>query len=445
MTAPGALRVLQLNSLLTGGGTDDQCVKLAAQLHRRGVRVCLAGPTGREFSRVARELEVPFVATPASKLGFILAAAKLARRERAQIVHGHHGRDIWRTVFAARLSGVRPKVVLTRHLAKSPGSPLSRRFLLGQVDALIAVSQFVAQVLREGHYEPDSPVTERRARPPMHGDFSKIRVIYGGIDTDRFRPIDAGNAVVARLRAEWGLGPEHFAFAAVGGYDLPLGKGQRQFLQAAARIHESVPWARFLIVGRGTMADLLRAEIDRLGLTGKAWLTSWCADMPAAMNAINCLVHSQIGTEAMPGVVFEAQACGRPVIASDLDGIPEAMAVGGLGRLVKPGSVEELARAMAEQAATTSLDLSRRGEMHGRVAAAFSVSISAANHAAFYRSLLSRERSGCFPLVADRSEPHNRREISPFMERSGDETPRIRALLCWFHRHCDASHTRSAY
>ena len=164
------LRVVHLNSMLKGGGTDDQCVKLAAGLRRLGHQVWLAGPGNREFSKTARELGVPFHATPPegpAKLRFILSVAKLIRRERIQIVHGHHGRDIWPTVLAARLSGLRPKIVLTRHMAKSPASWASRRFLLGQCDAIIAVSHFVAKVLREGVYEPESPEPERRARPPM--------------------------------------------------------------------------------------------------------------------------------------------------------------------------------------------------------------------------------------------------------------------------------------
>src|SRR5205807_3255911 len=150
------LRIAQLNSLLTGGGTDDQCVQLARGLRQLGEQVWLAGPDGREFSRVARELGVPFHATPAEgplKLRFVLDAAKLIRHERIQIVHGHHGRDLWPTILAARLSGVRPKIVLTRLLAKSPASWFSRRFLLGRCDAIIAVSHFVAKVLREGAYE----------------------------------------------------------------------------------------------------------------------------------------------------------------------------------------------------------------------------------------------------------------------------------------------------
>ena len=77
--------------------------------------------------------------------------------------------------------------------------------------------------------------------------------------------------------------------------------------------------------------------------------------MPAAMNAIDCLVHSQIATEALACVVCEAQACGRPVIASKLDGVPEALAIGGVGELVKPGDVGELAAAMQQWALRPAL------------------------------------------------------------------------------------------
>src|SRR5580692_7147741 len=123
------LRILHLNSLLTGGGTDDQCVKLAFALQQLGQKVWVAGPEGREFSKIIRNLGVPFLVTPPEgplKLRFIRSAAKFIRDEKIQILHGHHGRDIWPTVLAAKLSGVKPKVVLTRHMAKSPSSWMSR-------------------------------------------------------------------------------------------------------------------------------------------------------------------------------------------------------------------------------------------------------------------------------------------------------------------------------
>jgi glycosyltransferase involved in cell wall biosynthesis len=381
------LRILQLNSRLTGGGTDDQCVKLAGALRQLGQDVWLAGPAGREFAPTIRALQIPFADTgregPA-KIRFILRAARLIREHRIQIVHGHHGRDIWPTILAARFSGARPKIVLTRHLAKSPASWASRRFLLGQCDALIAVSAFVARVLREGVDEPDSPTPERRHRPPIRGDHAKIRVVHGGIDTERFQIFDA-----SAQRAAWGVEPEAFVFAMVGGYDLPRGKGQREFLQAAAQIHAQVPAARFLIVGRGNMAALLRDDIQRLGLAGKAALTPYCTDMPAAMNALDCLVHSQVGTEAFPGVVLEAFACGRPVIGSALDGIPEAFAAGGVGKLVTPENVAELASAMRDTALGPRLTAAERAALHGRIATDFSVRAFGERMLRCYRELMA--------------------------------------------------------
>ena len=371
--------------MLKGGGTDDQCVKLAHAQLQLGQQVWLAGPDGCEFSRVARDLGVPFQATPPEgllKLRFILGAAGLIRRERIQIVHGHHGRDLWPTILAASLSGIRPKVVLTRHLAKSPSSLFSRRFLLGQCDAIIAVSEFVAKVLREGVYEPESTEPERHARPPLQGNHSKIRVIHGGIDTSRFRP-----SPVDEQRREWGLAPEHFAFVVAGGYDRPRGKGQREFLQAAARIHREAPNARFLIVGRGNMAEQLRADVRDLGLEGKAWLTPYCHNMPAAMNALDCLVHCQIGTEAFGLVLIEAFACGKPVIASALDGIPEAFAAGGQGQLVPSEDVGALAEGMLAQSRKAELGLEERIKLHEKIEREFSIAASARSVLALYEKL----------------------------------------------------------
>lgn len=385
--AGGALRVVHLNSMLTGGGTDEQCVKLAAGLRRLNQDVSLAGPGERELSKLAGELGLPFHTTPPEgplKLRFIFSVARLLRSHRAQIVHGHHGRDLWPTILAARLSRVRPKIILTRHLAKSPSSWFSRRFLLGQCDALIAVSQFVARVLREGVYEPNSREPERRSRPCLIGDYSKIYVIHGGIDTARFAP-----AAATGQRAEWGLKNEDFAFGVVGGYDLPRGKGQREFLEAAARVCKRLPHARFLIIGRGGMKSLLEADIQRLGLVSRAWLTPYSRNMPQAMNALDCLVHPQVGTEAFPGVVLEAFACGKPVIASALDGIPEGFAVGQYGRLVSPENVPELAEAMLAQAQQPPYTMEQRMALHGKVAGRFSMEALAANVLDLYRSLLS--------------------------------------------------------
>ena len=369
--------------MLKGGGTDDRSVRIAYGLMQLGHQVWMGGPAGREFSKVVDDLGIPFVPLKPGKVPLIFGAARVLRRQRIQILHARHGRDYWPAIFAARLSGVRPKIVLSRHLAKSPGSWASRHFLLGQCDAMLAVSHFVAKVLKQGEADPQSDNPERHSRPPMFGDFSKIHVVYGGFDMERFQPGEAP----AQRRA-WGLAQEHYAFAVVGGYSLPRGKGQREFLQAAQRVHSVVPAARFLLVGRGNMKSVLEADIARLGLTGSASLTPYAHDVPAAMNAIDCLVLPQVGTEAIPGVVCEAHACGKPVIASDLDGIPEAFSAAGYGQLVARGSISALADAMIGWARKPALDMQARRALHARVAARFSLDRASRDLADLYQNLL---------------------------------------------------------
>jgi glycosyltransferase involved in cell wall biosynthesis len=254
--------------------------------------------------------------------------------------------------------------------------------MLGQCDALIVVSKFVEKILTEGMDDQTSPERERWHRPPIEGDYKKIRVIYPGIDTTKFRPASAD-----AMRKQLGLQPDDFAFAVTGGYDGPRGKGQREFLRAAASIHQKVPNARFLVIGRGNMEPILKSDIDQLGLQGKAWLTGQMSDMPQVMNAIDCLVHPQIGTEALGLVLCEAHACGKPVVASALDGIPEAFAAGNLGQLVPPEDVNKLAEAMLNQLNSPSPTAQQKREMHDRVEAQFSLQRAAAETLALYREL----------------------------------------------------------
>jgi glycosyltransferase involved in cell wall biosynthesis len=345
----------------------------------------MAGPSGRNFTTIARDLGLAFEPLPTGPLRLtqILATARLLRREQVQIVHARHGRDYWPVILAAGLSGAHPKIVLSRHLAKSPGSLLSRRLLLSQCDAFVAVSEFVAKVLREGDADPESDNPERHYRPPMSGDISKIVVAYGGFDMDLFKPADSPGQ-----RKAWGVEDQHYLFALVGAYDLPRGKGQPEFLNAAAQIRRQAPAARFLIIGKGNMRQILEQQIKDLDLSGAAQVTSYCHNMPEAMNAIDCLVLPQTGTEAIPGVVCEAHACGRPVIASRLDGIPEAFAAAGYGTLVRPGSVTDLAGAMLEWSTKPRASLEARQRMHARVAERFSLERAARDLTALYERLL---------------------------------------------------------
>ena len=135
-------------------------------------------------------------------------------------------------------------------------------------------------------------------------------------------------------------------FGVVGVYHLPRGKGQREFLEAAARVQQEFPNGRFALVGAGTMGTLLHDDIKRLGLGDRAAMIPFTEDIPLVMNALDVLVHPAVGTEALPTVILEALASGRPVIASRLNGIPETFVEHQHGLLVPPDDVTALAGAM---------------------------------------------------------------------------------------------------
>ena len=374
--------ILQVDSLLSGGGTDVQAILLAAGLRRLGCPVALAGPPAAVLSPEVARRGVEILPVPRDKPGLVLSLARSIRDRGFSVVHAHHGRDYWPAILAGRLAGGGAAILLTRHMAKSPSSWPSRSFLLNASDGIIAVSQFVRHVLTEGDYEPEATDPERRSRPPIRGDFSKIHTILPGIEVDRFRPTEE-----AEERASWGFRPEHRVFALVGGCSFPHGKGQEVFLEAAALVQAHLPQARFLLLGSGNMQGYLAKKARTLGLEGKICFLSHCHRMPELLNSIDCLVRPGIGTEALGLAILEALACGKPVIAGAIDGIPETFVSERAGRLLDRSTAETLASAMTEMAAQEPLTLAERRALHEQVARRFSSEILAERTLALYRRL----------------------------------------------------------
>ena len=381
-------RAIHLNSRLRGGGTDSQSLALAQGLTDLGWTIEMAGPAQAPLSSAAQKF--PYHSLPRFRPAQILSLAGVLRRTRARILHAHHGDDYWTALLASRLVNPRPLIIFSRHLAKSPRSPLSRKHLFSSADAVVAVSSFVAQVLLQGHDDPASPVPERHHRPSCRIDPAKLHIIHTGIDTRRFQPQDLSFSFTARRSLS--LADKEFAFGVVGGFDLPVGKGQRIFLKAAQEVMRRIPKARFLLAGSGTMDSILRDDIRHLGLEERARLVGQQPDPLSLHHALDCLVHPQIATEAFPSVVLESHACGRPVIASELDGIPEAWSIGGLGHLVSAGDPEKLARAMIRQAESPAPAATEQIEAHSRVQTQASLPVQATQMGNLYRRLMAGRR-----------------------------------------------------
>jgi glycosyltransferase involved in cell wall biosynthesis len=118
-------------------------------------------------------------------------------------------------------------------------------------------------------------------------------------------------------------------------------KGHDALADALAR---AGPDVRGLIMGAHP-GDGFMQRLARSGLAGRVAVVGHVppADFGAHLRAIDVLVVPSTAYESLPLVILEAMAAGKPVFASRLSGIPEAVVEGSTGRLFEPGAVDELA------------------------------------------------------------------------------------------------------
>lgn len=186
------------------------------------------------------------------------------------------------------------------------------------------------------------------------------RVLYPGV------PIPSLEAREVQMRRhELGAGSATVLFGVFG--RLQRWKGQDLFVEAAARVVESVPEARFAIVG-GSLFGLepefavaLRARIAKLGLQDRFTLTGFRTDVPELMAACDVVCHTSRVAEPFGMVVVEAMAVGRPIVATAGGGPGEVIQNGSNGRLVSSDSVPSLSEAMIELGKNAA-DRARLGE-----------------------------------------------------------------------------------
>jgi glycosyltransferase involved in cell wall biosynthesis len=131
------------------------------------------------------------------------------------------------------------------------------------------------------------------------------------------------------------------------------------------------------------------ALVERLGLSGAIDWVDFTREINAELAKMDLFVLPSLFGEGLPMVVLEAMAMGVPVVASHVEGIPEAIAHRESGLLVEPASVSQLAAAIQEFVAG-ELDytaISRNGRERHRER--FSDVAMAANLAVVYRDVLA--------------------------------------------------------
>jgi glycosyltransferase involved in cell wall biosynthesis len=110
-------------------------------------------------------------------------------------------------------------------------------------------------------------------------------------------------------------------------------KGHRHLIEAARLVLQTVPDARFVILGEGELREALERQIKEHRLEKHVLLAGFRTDVLGWMKAFDVFVMSSV-TEGLGTAVLDAMACGRAVVATDAGGLPEVVTDGVTGRIV---------------------------------------------------------------------------------------------------------------
>jgi len=251
---------------------------------------------------------------------------------------------------------------------------------LGQVRAVLFYPLFMQRLVarRMDRVITVSAASARSVARAFELSDEKLAVVPNGVDTATFRPLA-------------GAEPEPGRLLFVGGADDP-NKGFRYLLLALAQLAPDVPF--HLTVVQRPLSRRPQALARELGLEARVTFREKLSteELVGEYNRAQLLISPSL-YEGFGLPAAEALACGTPVVATTVGALPELVVDGVSGRLVPPGQVEPLARAiealLADPAACRRMGQAGAWQIRSR----FSWRRAAEQTVALYREALAASRS----------------------------------------------------
>ncbi|MCK5595327.1 glycosyltransferase family 4 protein [bacterium] len=250
----------------------------------------------------------------------VMRLAKLIKKERISLVHSNSHSDAPYGILACRFG----KIPVVSHIRDIIQPDKVGKYLLKHADRLIAVSNAAA-----------------RAFEDIKNKSEKLVVINNSVDLNNFK--SSGD-----IRGELNISGDDIVIGIVG--QISRLKGHDVFLKAASIILKKNKSVKFLIIGevrRERDQGLCEPLISKLNLGKNVIFTGYRDDIANVMSSIDILAFPTL-KESFGRSAIEAMALGKPVVASDVGGVPEIVIDGKSGILVSPGSPEELADGLLE-------------------------------------------------------------------------------------------------
>ncbi len=309
------LRVLEAITSARIGGAEVFVAELCEHLPGLGAHVELFCPQGRPFIDYAAKRGIQATTWRThGKLDpiSVVRLARLIKSRGIDVVHTHLSTASLHGAFAARLAG-RQSVAHVHGLNTATCFRCSNR--------VIAVSEAVKRHL-VGQGLPDG----------------RIDVVHNGVDLSKFEPVDL---TAAKLKLGYHA---HAPLFGVFGR-LSKEKGQRVAIEAMFLVVKEYPSARLVLAGVGRDQEELETSAKALGIENSVQFAGFVCNVRHLMSACDAIVVPSL-KEGFGLAAVEAMALERPVVASEVGGLPEIVIAGQTGLLVRPNDPNALADAL---------------------------------------------------------------------------------------------------
>ena len=321
----------------TYGGSGAVATHLGLELAERGHEVHfisydqpfrLAHFHERIFFHEVEMEDYPLFKHPPYSLALAVALHDAVRKHELDLVHVHyaipHATSAW--VACEMLKGERDlKIVTTLH-----GTDIT---LVGLHPSFQAITQF--SILRSHGLTAVSDFLKRETVRDFSVPESRIEVVPNFVDTRIYRP---------------GLEPCHRATLAPDGEKIVMHisnfrpvKRVEDVVEIFARVLGEIP-SRLVLVGDGPDLPRARVKVEELGIRDRV---VFLGEYTPVQELLSCsdLFLLPSGSESFGLAALEAMACGSPVVASRVGGLPEVIMDGETGYLCEAGDIDEMAAA----------------------------------------------------------------------------------------------------
>ena len=336
------LNVLQVIPKLGYGGAETGCYDIAHFLSENDCGSFLA-TSGGELLKFVKKDKVKLLRLPVHSKNPILIIfntiilAIYIFLFKIHIIHARSRAPAWSCYFASILT--RRVFVTTFHGTYNFKTNLKKFYnsVMLRSKLTIAGSNFIFGHINENYSEYLSKE-------------KKLRVIFRGINVDYFNSKNISLLKQEKLKKEWGLTSNNFTILLPG--RLTYWKGQEKFIESLNILIEDYNITNFQAIilgsdqGRKVFSKKLINLVERYNLNKKVKFIQHCKEMPLAYSLADVVVSASVEPEAFGRVSVEAQAMGKPIIASNIGGSKETVVNKKTGILYKHDDPRELAKSL---------------------------------------------------------------------------------------------------